>query len=89
MWSPRTRNDRSEKKSRSRGKDRGGRADRRRRDESLVEMATVEELLDALERVDLERPWPHIGESLLPVLQRRRALPPGGDSPLKKRYPPG
>ncbi|MBA3627815.1 MAG: hypothetical protein H0W60_08780 [Chloroflexi bacterium] len=52
-------------------------------------MATVEELLDAIEHVDLERPWPQIGEFLLPVLQRRRALPPGGDRPLKKRYPPG
>jgi hypothetical protein len=52
-------------------------------------MATVEELLDALERVDLERPWPQIGESLLPVLQRRRPMPPGGDRPLRKRFPPG
>lgn len=52
-------------------------------------MATVEELLDAIERVDLERPWPQIGDSILPVLQRRRAMPPGGDRPLRKRYPPG
>ncbi|MBA3851500.1 MAG: hypothetical protein H0X59_03930 [Chloroflexi bacterium] len=54
-----------------------------------MEMATVERLLDAIGRVDLERPWPHIGESLLPVLPRRRPLPPGGDRPVQKRYPPG
>lgn len=49
----------------------------------------MEELLDAIGRVDLGRPWPQIGESLLPVLQRRRPLPPGGDQPLRRRYPPG
>lgn len=54
-----------------------------------MEMATVKDILDAIERVDLERPWPQIGESLLPVLQRRRPLPPGGDPPLRRRYPPG
>ncbi len=78
MWSPRTKQKRSDKKGRGRG---------RRHDGPLVEIAAVEEILDAIELVDLERPWPDIGESLLPVLPRRRAMPPGGDRLLWKRYP--
>jgi hypothetical protein len=52
-------------------------------------MASVDEVLDAIESLDLDRPWAEVADDLLPVLPRRRPFPGGMDDPLHRPWPPG
>jgi hypothetical protein len=52
-------------------------------------MASVDAVLDAIERVDLERPWLKVAPHVFPMLPRRRPLPMETDPPLRRSYPPG
>jgi hypothetical protein len=52
-------------------------------------MASVDEVLDAIEGLDLERPWSAVRSDLLPVLPRRRPFPGGLDDPIRRRFSPG
>ena len=58
-------------------------------EEPLVETAPVEEVLAAIESVDLEAPWETIAPNLRVALPRRRDLPPGLDELPTHTYPPG
>jgi hypothetical protein len=44
---------------------------------------------DAIERVDLDRPWLNVAPNVFPMLPRRRPLPLESDPPLRLSYPPG
>ncbi|MEO7118380.1 MAG: hypothetical protein ABIZ34_05340 [Candidatus Limnocylindrales bacterium] len=52
-------------------------------------MASMDEVLAAIEAMDMERGWKEVAPSVLPVLQRRRAMPAGTDDRLMRPYPPG
>ena len=52
-------------------------------------MASMEEVLAAIEMVDLDRPWAAVAPSVMPVLRRRRPLPAEADAPLRRIYAPG
>jgi hypothetical protein len=58
-------------------------------DGPLVQMASVDAVLDAIEQVDLERPWLKVAPHIFPMLPRRRPLPMETDPPLRQSYPPG
>lgn len=52
-------------------------------------MAPVEELIAAIEAVDLGAPWSEVAPNLRPALPRRRPLPPGTDGLPSRAFPPG
>ena len=52
-------------------------------------MAPVEEVLAAIESVDLAAPWSDVAPGLRLVLPRRRPMPPGTGSLPVRRYPVG
>ena len=58
-------------------------------DEPLVETAAVEDILSAIESVDLQAPWEEIAPSLRVALPRRRQLPVGPTELVPHTYPPG
>jgi hypothetical protein len=62
--------------------------DARPPDEPVV-MASLEEVLDALEGVDLDRPWAAIRHQVIPVLPRWRPFPGPADTPVTRTWPPG
>jgi hypothetical protein len=70
--------------------DRGGRdgIGRDGNDESLIDTATMDEVLDAIEAIDLGQGWEAIAPALMPLLPRRRPLPPM-DPPLTRIVAPG
>jgi hypothetical protein len=53
-----------------------------------VKSASVDEVLDAIEAIDLGQGWEEIAPALVPLLPRRRPLPPM-DPPLSRVEPPG
>lgn len=58
-------------------------------DEPLVITAPVDEVLDAVEAVDLEAPWEKVAPDLRIVLPRRRMMPPGSEDLPSREFPPG
>lgn len=58
-------------------------------EEPLVETAMVEEVLAAIESVDLEAPWEEVAPNLCVALPRRRDLPVDTEGLPKHHYPPG
>jgi hypothetical protein len=54
-----------------------------------VEVASIEEVLDAIDGMDLDRPWAEIAPLVFPVLPRRRPLPPATEAPIRRTFPPG
>src|SRR4051794_21978342 len=54
-----------------------------------VTMASPEEVVAALEGLDLERPWPEIAPTVVPVLPRWRPFLGGADAPVLHTWPPG
>lgn len=54
-----------------------------------VVMASVEEVMAALEGVDLEQPWAALRHQVIPVLPRWRPLPRQVDDPVTRQWPPG
>lgn len=75
------------------GRTRGGRRARVRErppeDVGEVRMASPEEVLAALEGLDLQRPWPEVAPSVVPVLPRWRPFLGGSEEPLLHTWPPG
>ena len=57
-------------------------------EESLVATATMDDVLDAIEQIDLGQGWEAIAPGLVPLLPRRRPLPPM-DAPLSRVVAPG
>jgi hypothetical protein len=57
-------------------------------EESLVATATMDSVLDAIEAIDLGQGWEAIAPALMPLLPRRRPLPPM-DPPLSRVVAPG
>jgi hypothetical protein len=57
--------------------------------DGLVETATVEEVLDAVEAFDLQAPWDDVAPFLRLVLPRRRPLPRMTGPLATRTYPPG
>jgi hypothetical protein len=52
---------------------------------SPVTTASVDEVLDAIDDLDLEAPWEVVADDLRPVLPRRRPMPPDtGPLPMKR-----
>ena len=58
-------------------------------DDGPIVVAPIDEVLAAIESVDLDRPWPAIASQVMPVLPRRRALPGAADPPVRRSWPPG
>jgi hypothetical protein len=59
------------------------------REDLLVTTADVEDVVAAIEAVNLDAPWSEVAPNLRIALPRRRPLPPGvGDLPTRD-YPPG
>ncbi len=58
-------------------------------EEPLVTTAAVEEVLAAVEAVDLGAPWREVAPTLRTALPRRRALPPGLNDLPTRVFPPG
>jgi len=52
-------------------------------------MAPLEEVLAAIESMDLDQPWNAIAAQVLPVLPRWRKLPGDADPPVRRSWPPG
>jgi hypothetical protein len=52
-------------------------------------MASIDEVLDAIDGLDLDRPWSEIAPLVFPVLPRRRPLPATPEAPIRRTYPPG
>jgi len=50
--------------------------------------ASMDEVLDAIEAIDLGQGWEEVAPALVPLLPRRRPLPPM-DQPLTRVVPPG
>jgi hypothetical protein len=61
----------------------------RPRDEGLVAVADVAEVMAAIEAVDLDAPWQEAAPGLRLALPRRRPLPSGTDDLPSRIYPPG
>lgn len=57
-------------------------------EEPFVVSASMDEVLDAIEAIDLEQGWETIAPALVPLLPRRRPLPPM-DQPLTRVVAPG
>jgi hypothetical protein len=58
-------------------------------DEPLVVTAGVEEVMQAVEALNLDAPWAEVAPNIRFALPRRRAMPPGiADLPTRD-YPPG
>jgi hypothetical protein len=55
----------------------------------LTETAPVEEIIAAIESVDLEAPWEAVAPNLCVALPRRRDLPVDSEGLPKHKYPPG
>jgi hypothetical protein len=49
----------------------------------------VDEVLSAIEHLDLGRPWQDVAPSVYPMMPRVRPMPPDTDEYLRKTYPPG
>ncbi len=58
-------------------------------EEPIVGTAPVEEILAAIESVDLEAPWEQVAPDLCVALPRRRDLPVDTEGLPRHRYPPG
>lgn len=58
-------------------------------DEPLVTTASVDEVVIAIESVDLDAPWGEIAPNLRIALPRRRALPVDADELPTREFPPG
>jgi hypothetical protein len=52
-------------------------------------MASVEEVMAALEGVDLDQPWTALRHQVIPVLPRWRPFPGPADEPVVRSWPPG
>ena len=59
------------------------------REDELVAVADIAEVIAAIEAVDLEAPWEDAAPNLRLVLPRRRPLPTGTDGLPSQVYPPG
>ena len=59
------------------------------RHEDLVVSAPVDEVVAAIEAVDLKVPWRDVAPSLRIALPRRRSLPPGTEDLPTRSYPAG
>jgi hypothetical protein len=57
-------------------------------EDPVVTTAPVDEVVDAIESVDLEAPWNEVAPNLRVALPRRRPLPPGVDDLPTHEYPP-
>jgi hypothetical protein len=58
-------------------------------DEPLVTTATVEEVVSAVEAVDLDAPWDQVAPRLRPALPRKRALPVDMEDLPRRDFSPG
>ncbi|MGD8485846.1 MAG: hypothetical protein PVH07_04325 [Chloroflexota bacterium] len=58
-------------------------------DEPLVSTASVEEVMSAIEAVDLDAPWEDVAPNLRLALPRRRALPVDIEELPQRHFPPG
>jgi hypothetical protein len=58
-------------------------------DDRLVTTATVDEVVSAIESVDLEAPWTEVAPNLRLALPRRRSLPPDCEDLPTREFPPG
>jgi hypothetical protein len=54
-----------------------------------VSTAEVEDVVAAIDAVDLKAPWSEVAPDLRLTLPRRRALPPGSGGLPTRRFPPG
>lgn len=59
------------------------------REDQLVSTADVEEVMAAIEAVDLGAPWEEVAPRLRLALPRRRPMPPGTDDLPAQDYAPG
>lgn len=59
------------------------------RHDPIVSTAQVEDVVAAIEAVDLKAPWSEVAPDLRLTLPRRRALPPGSDGLPTRQFPPG
>jgi len=59
------------------------------RHEDLVSTAPVDDVVAAIEAVDLKAPWSDVAPNLRIALPRRRPLPPGAEILPTRDYPPG
>jgi hypothetical protein len=80
---------RTRERRRKTGRSHETRRKRRWDDGPVVQMASVDAVLDAIEQLDLDRPWLKVAPHLFPMLPRRRPLPVETDPPLRRSYPPG
>jgi len=55
----------------------------------VVVTASVDEVMDAIETLDLGAPWADVAPNLRLALPRRRPLPPGTEDLPFRDYPPG
>ena len=55
----------------------------------IVVTASVDEVMDAIERLDLGAPWSEVAPNLRLALPRRRPLPPGTEDLPARDFPPG
>lgn len=80
-----------ERDGRGPGRRRRGVRDREdpRLDDDPVRMASPEEVLAALEQLDLERPWEEMAPAVRPVLPRWRPFAGKVDSAPVRSWPPG
>jgi hypothetical protein len=58
-------------------------------DDLLVTTASVDEVLQAIEAVDLNASWEDVAPKLRLALPRRRAMPPSSDDLPTREFPPG
>jgi hypothetical protein len=57
-------------------------------DDQLVVSASVDEVMDAIEAIDLGAPWSEVAPNLRLALPRRRAMPPGTEDLPSREFPP-
>jgi hypothetical protein len=57
--------------------------------EDPITVAPLEEVLAAIESLDLDRPWTAVAPQVLPVLPRRRPFPGEAEPPVRRSWPPG
>jgi hypothetical protein len=58
-------------------------------DDPWVTTASADEVMDAIETVDLDAPWRDVAPNLYPALPRRRPLPVDPEELPVREYPPG